>query len=84
MINETTYNKCIDIKEMIAPEVPIQEQPKAKKYDFKQIASELQEILVKHDIYLDQFDPLIQYLKSKIMHETKAQKRNNETRIQIL
>lgn len=58
----------------ITPEASVQKQSKVKNYDFKQIANELQEVLVKYDIYMYQFDPLMQYLKSKIMHETKTQK----------
>lgn len=32
MINETTYNKCIDTKETIAPEVPVQEQSNEEQF----------------------------------------------------
>lgn len=59
-------------------------QPKIKSIDFKPIVNELQETLVKHGVYLNEFDQLMEQLKSKIISETKIQKKDNGIRIHVL
>ncbi|OPD28845.1 hypothetical protein AL713_17670 [Clostridium botulinum] len=61
-------------KKEVTSEVPVQKQPNIKVYDFKQVINELQEILVKHEIYVGQFDQVVEQLKAKIIHDAKIQK----------
>ncbi|MFL0167649.1 hypothetical protein [Candidatus Clostridium helianthi] len=51
-----------------------QKQPQVRNYCFELAVNELQEVLVKHNIYLAQFDQVISQLHAKIMRESKIQK----------
>lgn len=51
-----------------------QKQPQVRNYCFELAVNELQEVLVKHNIYLAQFDQVIAQLHAKIMRESKIQK----------
>ncbi|WP_143329052.1 hypothetical protein, partial [Clostridium puniceum] len=62
------------INKEVAQEVLAQEQPQVRTYDFEPVINELQEVLVKHRIYLCQFDQITILLKSKIIHDSRIQK----------
>ena len=63
-----------NLEKEVAPEVSVQKQPKIRNINLKQVIRELQEILVKHEIYMFQVDELLQKLKLQIIHDTKIQK----------